>query len=315
MSVESRNTPETENGAAFDVCPDVEIIIEKRKRDLGGFSVGRVLPFAKRRMVGPFIFLDEMGPATFSPGSGIDVRPHPHIGLATVTYLFEGEIRHKDNLGVDQLIRPGDVNWMTSGRGIVHSERTDAALRAKGHTLHGIQSWVALPVSHEDTAPSFQHHPRLTLPMIERPGLQMRLIAGRAYGAESPVKTFSEMFYLGVEAQKDARIALPSDHEERALYLVSGSLSVNGIALAPGRLLVFAKGADPKIVVSEPSRLMLLGGANIGPRLIWWNLVASSSDRIEAGKKGWRDAAATGFAPGVFTLPPGETEHIPLPPE
>ncbi|MEQ8935438.1 MAG: pirin family protein [Amphiplicatus sp.] len=315
MSVESRNTPDVENGASLEDCPDVEIIIEKRKRDLGGFFVGRVLPFAKRRMVGPFIFLDEMGPATFAPGSGIDVRSHPHIGLATVTYLFDGEIRHKDNLGFDRVIRPGDVNWMTSGRGIVHSERTDADTRAKGHKLHGIQSWVALPEADEETAPSFNHHPRITLPLIDRPGLQMRLIAGRAYGETSPVKTFSEMFYVGAEAEKDARIALPADHDERALYLVSGALSVNGTSVAPGRLLVFAKDADPKIVALEPSRLMLLGGASLGPRLIWWNLVASSADRIEAGKKAWRDGEASGFKSGVFTLPPGESEHIPLPPE
>jgi len=315
MSVETRNTPDVENGASLEGCPDVEIIIEKRKRDLGGFFVGRVLPFAKRRMVGPFIFLDEMGPATFAPGAGIDVRPHPHIGLATVTYLFDGEIRHKDNLGFDQVIRPGDVNWMTSGRGIVHSERTDADLRANGHKLHGIQSWIALPEADEETPASFHHHPRVTLPLIDRPGLRMRLIAGGAYGETSPVKTFSRMFYLGAEAEKDARIALPADHDERALYLVSGALSVNGTSVAPGRLLVFAKGADPKIVAMEPSRLMLLGGASLGPRLIWWNLVASSADRIEAGKKAWRDGAASGFKSGVFTLPPGESEHIPLPPE
>ncbi len=313
MSVESRNAPDVENGAAFENCPDVEIIIEKRRRDLGGFFVGRVLPFAKRRMVGPFIFLDEMGPAEFAPGDGVAVRPHPHIGLATVTYLFDGEIRHKDNLGFDQVIRPGDVNWMTSGRGIVHSERTDDALRAKGHKLHGVQSWVALPEADEETAPSFHHHPRVTLPLIERPGLQMRLITGGAYGETSPVKTFSEMFYLGAEAEKDARIALPAGHDERALYLVSGALSVNGADVAPGRLLVFAKGSDPKIVATAPSRLMLLGGAPLGPRLIWWNFVASSAGRIEAGKQAWRDGAAAGFKSGTFTLPPGESEHIPLP--
>lgn len=315
MSVDSRNAPDAENNAALESCTDVDIIIEKRKRDLGGFFVGRVLPHAKRRMVGPFIFLDEMGPAAFAPGAGVDVRPHPHIGLATVTYLFDGEIRHRDSLGVDQTIRPGDVNWMTAGRGIVHSERTDDALRAKGHKLHGIQSWIALPETDEETAPAFHHHPRMTLPMIERPGLEMRLIAGAAYGERSPAKTFSPMFYLAAEAAVDARIALPSDHEERALYVVSGKLSVNGTPVDAGRLLVFARGADPSIVASAPSRLMLLGGASVGPRLIWWNLVASSQARLEAGKRAWADAIAGGFRPGLFTLPPGESEHIPPPPD
>ena len=202
----------------------ISIVIEPRTRDLGGFTVGRVLPFAKRRTVGPFIFFDEMGPAAFPPGAGIDVRPHPHIGLATVTYLFEGEIRHRDSLGMDQVIRPGDVNWMTAGRGIAHSERTDDEPRKNGQKMHGIQSWVALPEASEETDPAFHHHPKSSLPVIERPGLLMRLIAGSAFGETSPAKTFSPMFYLGAEAEAGADIPLPDDHEERALYILDGAV-------------------------------------------------------------------------------------------
>ncbi|NWG93426.1 MAG: pirin family protein, partial [Parvularculaceae bacterium] len=187
----------------------IEMTIEPRRRDLGGFTVGRVLPYARRRMVGPFIFFDEMGPAEFAPGTGIDVRPHPHIGLATVTYLFDGEIRHRDSLGFDAIIRPGDVNWMTAGRGIVHSERTDDPKRRSGQRLHGVQSWVALPDDALETEPSFHHHPRETLPVLRRNGAELRLIAGTAFGAASPVRTCSPMFYLGVEAAPGAEIPLP----------------------------------------------------------------------------------------------------------
>ncbi|MHA7873471.1 MAG: pirin family protein, partial [Hyphococcus sp.] len=262
----------------------VEMMIEPRTRDLGGFTVGRVLPYAKRRMVGPFIFLDEMGPATFAPGAGIDVRPHPHIGLATVTYLFDGELRHRDNLGCDQVIRPGDVNWMTAGRGIVHSERTDDAPRASGQHMHGIQSWVALPEDAEDTAPGFHHHPKDSLPVVERDGATMRLIAGEAFGAASPVETFSPIFYLGGDAVAGARIALPDQYEDRALYLVDGSVSVDGDPYDKGRLLVFASNAAPEITTASAARFMLLGGARLSERLIWWNLVASSQDRIDRAK-------------------------------
>ena len=290
----------------------VEQIIEPRMRDLGGFSVGRVLPFAKRRMVGPFIFFDEMGPAEFPPGKGIDVRPHPHIGLATVTYLFDGEIRHRDNLGVDQVIRPGDVNWMTAGRGIVHSERTDAGLREVGHKLHGIQSWVALPESDAECAPSFYHHPKATLPLIKRDGVAMRLIAGEAFGETSPAKTYSPIFYLGAEAEDGANIPLP-DYEERAIYIVSGAVAVDGDDYGAGQMIVFANGASPEIMATASSRLMLLGGAPLGERLIWWNLVASSQARIDQAKKDWLASADAGFKGSVFSLPPDETEFIPLP--
>lgn len=292
----------------------IDIVIEPRTRDLGGFTVGRVLPFARRRTVGPFIFFDVMGPADFKPGAGIDVRPHPHIGLATVTYLFNGEIRHRDSLGFDQVIRPGDVNWMTAGRGIVHSERTDAAPREAGQKMHGIQSWVALPEADEDCAPSFHHHPKATLPLIDRDGAAMRLIAGKAFGETAPVKTYSPIFYLGVEAEAGADIPLP-DYEERAVYIVSGGADIDGEPYSAGRMVVFAPGATAKIRTTQSSRLMLLGGAPIGKRLIWWNLVASSQERIDKAKTDWEASAEAGFKDSVFSLPPGEEEFIPLPEE
>ncbi|GJL93019.1 MAG: hypothetical protein DHS20C04_26780 [Hyphococcus sp.] len=289
------------------------MIIEPRTRDLGGFTVGRVLPYAKRRTVGPFIFFDEMGPAEFKPGTGIDVRPHPHIGLATVTYLFSGEIRHRDCLGFDQVIRPGDVNWMTAGRGITHSERTDDAVRASGQFMHGIQSWVALPETSEEVEPSFHHHPKTTLPVIDRDGVSMRLIAGSAFGETSPVKTFSPIFYLGVEAKAGSDVPLPNEYEERAIYILSGSVKVDGEPHQHGRMVVFESGAAPKIIAREDSKLMLLGGAPVGKRFIWWNLVSSSEARIEKAKTDWAASAGANFKSGVFSLPPGETEFIPLP--
>lgn len=292
----------------------ISIVIEPRTRDLGGFTVGRVLPYAKRRMVGPFIFFDEIGPAEFKPGTGIDVRPHPHIGLATVTYLFEGEIRHRDNVGCDQIIRPGDVNWMTSGRGIVHSERTDDGPRQTGQKMHGIQSWIALPESDAETDPSFHHHPKATLPLIERKGLRMRLIAGEAFGETSPVKTFSPIFYVGVEAETGAVVPLP-DHEERAIYVLTGTVKIDGETHGSGRMVVFEDGASPDIETTEPSTLMLLGGAPLGKRLIWWNLVSSSNERIEQAKADWKSSTQAGFKDSVFSLPPDEDEFIPLPEE
>ena len=293
----------------------ITMIIEPRTRDLGGFTVGRVLPYAKRRTVGPFIFFDEMGPAQFAPGTGIDVRPHPHIGLATVTYLFDGEIRHRDSLGFDQVIRPGDVNWMIAGRGIVHSERTDAAPRANGQKMHGIQSWFALPEGSEEVAPEFHHHPKASLPVIERDGLTMRVIAGSAFGQTSPAKTFSPMFYLGVEAETGAIVPLPDEYEERALYILDGAVEIDGEQYEHGRMLVFEPGAAPKIAAATASKLMLLGGAPMGKRHIWWNLVSSRPERIEQAKADWTSSAAKNFTGTVFSLPPDETEHIPLPSE
>ncbi|HBS32531.1 MAG TPA: hypothetical protein DEA40_12455 [Parvularcula sp.] len=293
----------------------IEMIIEPRRRDLGGFEVARVLPYAKRRMVGPFVFFDEMGPADFPPGKGVDVRPHPHIGLATVTYLFDGELRHKDSLGFDQAIRPGDVNWMTAGRGIAHSERTDAGPRARGQRLHGVQSWVALPADAAEIEPSFHHHPAATLPVFEQGGMRARLIAGEAFGRVSPVKIHSPTFYVAIEAEEGAAFSLPDEYEERALYILSGAAMADGARHERGRMIVFKPGADPRLVASAPMRAMLLGGAPLGPRLLWWNFVASSAERLEQAKRDWAASAAGGFAATTFALPPGETEHIPLPTE
>ena len=285
----------------------IEMLIEARKKDLGGFQVGRVLPFAQKRMVGPFIFLDHMGPAAFQPGEGIDVRPHPHIGLATVTYLFDGEIHHHDSLGYSQKIFPGEVNWMTAGSGIVHSERTDPSLRSSGGLMHGMQAWVALPREDEETAPGFAHHGTEALPELSSPGVWARLIAGSAYGLRNNVRTFSPLFYLHAELQPGAGLALPADHAERAVYVVSGTISHDGARHPAGRMLVFTEGGEPVVTAEDgPARLMLLGGANIGTRFIWWNLVSSRQDRIEQAKADWKS--------GRMALPPDDNnEFIPLP--
>ncbi len=283
----------------------VELVIEPRPRDLGGFEVRRVLPFVKRRMVGPFVFLDHIGPAVFAPGTGVDVRPHPHIGLATVTYLFEGEMMHRDSVGAVRNIMPGDVNWMTAGRGIVHSERTAPEARARGFAMHGIQAWVALPVEAEETEPSFHHHGKDSLPMINLDGVRLRLIAGTAYGKESPVRTFSPTFYLDAAMQGGSVLPLTDEHEERAVYIAEGAVEIGGEAYESGRMLVFAPGAAVTIRALADSRLMLLGGANIGERHIWWNLVSSRPERIEQAKADWKEQR--------FPKVPGETEFIPLP--
>src|SRR5882762_8100967 len=256
-------------------------VVEARKRDLGGFEVRRVLPWGGGRMVGPFIFLDQMGPVAFAPGQGIDVRPHPHIGLATVTYLFDGEIEHRDSLGVVQTIRPGDVNWMTAGSGIVHSERTGAAVRAAGHRLHGLQSWVALPKADEEAEPAFHHFAALQLPLRDGDGVRMRLIAGEAFGLSSPVRVFSEMFYVDATCDAGATLELPIEHAERAAYVVAGSIEIEGRTFAEGTLLVFIEGEDVRLRATSASRVALLGGAPLeSKRHIWWNFVASSPERI-----------------------------------
>lgn len=291
----------------------LDIVIDGRTKDLGGFQVSRVLPFAKRRLVGPFIFLDEMGPATFKPGDGIDVRPHPHIGLATVTYLFDGEMDHADSLGVFQTIYPGDVNWMTAGRGIVHSERTGLAARETGFHLHGIQTWVALPEDREDTEPAFHHHPGNALPDFKTGGVSMRLILGTAYGQESPVEVFSPIVYIHAEAEAGAVFDLPGEHEELAVYVVSGAIELGGERIATGQLAVLADGQAGEVSVQEASRLMILGGASMGTRFIEWNFVASTKQQIETAKQDWRDSIANGFDGTRFTQARGETEYIPLP--
>jgi hypothetical protein len=291
----------------------IELVIEEHRKDLGGgLEVGRVLPFHKRRMVGPFIFLDHMGPAQFTPGQGVDVRPHPHIGLSTVTYLFDGEIHHRDSLGFDQKIRPGEVNWMTAGRGIVHSERTDPLIRASGAKMHGMQAWVALPLEDEETDPGFFHHEAAELPTYEFGGIWGRLIAGEAFGAAAPVKTYSPMFYIHWELQPGAETAPPDRHEERAIFVAEGAVEVDGREYRTGQMVIFAPLGRPKITALQRSTVMCLGGAPVGPRIIWWNLVASSQDKIEDAKADW---ASLGRA-GRFNLPPGDDrEFIPLPQE
>jgi redox-sensitive bicupin YhaK (pirin superfamily) len=287
-------------------CDLIETVIVPRARDLGGFSVRRALPSTRRQMVGPFIFFDQMGPAEFLLGTGLDVRPHPHIGLATVTYLFEGEIRHRDSLGTDQPIRPGDVNWMTAGRGIAHSERSPPSERAHGGRLFGIQAWVALPASAEETAPDFAHHGRAALPTIVAEGKKVRLITGSLYGERSPVPTFTEMFYADAAIEEGAKLPLPAEHEERAVYVVEGGIEVAGDHSPAGQLLVFRPGDQITLTARGRARLLLLGGEPMdGLRHIWWNFVASRQDRIEQAKADWRA--------GRFSPVPGETEFIPLP--
>jgi len=307
------------NPALDPVCPSaedldrIETVIVPRSRDLGGFEVRRALPSPKRQMVGPFIFFDQMGPADFVTGNGIDVRPHPHIGLATVTYLYRGEFQHKDSLGTDQMIYPGEVNWMIAGHGVTHSERTSAETRAQPHKLFGIQTWVALPDDHEDTGAAFEHHGQAALPYFDAEGKKVRLIIGAAYGERAPVKTFSEMFYADAALDPGALLPLPDDHEDRGVYVVEGSIAVGGDTFESGRMMVFRPG-DRISVKAGPqgARLILLGGATLnGPRYIWWNFVASSQEKIAHAKQAW---AAGDWAHGRFQLPPGDTdEFIPLP--
>jgi len=286
--------------------PAIETIIEARTRDLGGFSVGRVLPSARRRLVGPFIFFDHMGPVAFPPGQGIDVRPHPHIHLATVTYLFEGEIVHRDSLGSLQAIRPGAINWMTAGRGIVHSERTAPELRTAGSRLHGLQLWVALPKAHEESEPDFRHYPAASLPEVEQRGARVRVLAGTAYGAASPVQTLSPLLYAEATIPEGGELPLPDEHRERAAYVVEGVIRCGAERIDPSRMAVFAPGPAPPLRAESTARVMLIGGAPIdGERHLWWNFVSSSRDRIEQAKRDWKE--------GRFPPVPGETEFIPLP--
>ena len=281
-------------------------IIGGRERDLGGFVVRRVLPHEGRQMVGPFIFFDHLGPAQFAPGQGIDVRPHPHIALATVTYLFAGSLRHRDSLGSVRDIHPGDVNWMTAGRGIAHSERTPAAARAGGAPVHGIQSWVALPDGHEDVDPEFAHYPGKDLPQRSAGGVDLAVIAGDAYGLNSPVATLWPTLYVDARMRADAALDTPDDHAERAVYVVQGELEVDGTRLPEGQMAVLAPEGRPRLRALRESRVMLLGGAKFPtPRYIWWNFVASSRERIEQAKQRWRMQQ--------FPAIPGETEFIPLP--
>ena len=300
-------------------CPDaigidaIETLIIPRARDLGDFEVRRALPAPKRQMVGPFIFFDQAGPAEFVTGQGVDVRPHPHIGLATVTYLYRGEFQHRDSLGTNQMILPGAVNWMVAGKGVTHSERTSEATRMGPHRLFGIQTWVALPEDKEDVTPSFEHHSKEALPVIEHDGVSLRLILGRAYGEMAPAKVFSDTFYGDATLLPGARLPLPDDHEDRGLYVVEGSVSIAGQEFEAGRMMVF-RPKDAITVAAGPggARLIILGGATLGgPRYIWWNFVSSSKEKIEAAKQ---DYGRGKWGEGLFDLPPDDrAEFIPLP--
>lgn len=302
-------TPEDTAASSRPDAPasPVVSVIDARRRDIGGLSVRRLLPWRRRRLVGPFVYFDEMGPVSFGPGKGLDVPPHPHIGLETVTYLYAGELLHRDSLGSRQLIRPGDVNWMTAGRGIVHSERTPPEVRGAGAALHGLQLWVALPPDAAETEPAFVHHPRAALPELDREGVRLRVLAGSAYGATSPVTIHSPLFYVDVAMPAGSELPLPDEHEERAVYVVEGSIAAGDEQCAPGRMLVFAPGAGVVLRAEAPSRAVLIGGAPLErPPLIDWNFVSASRERIETAKRDWKE--------GRFPRVPGdEIEFVPLP--
>ncbi|MEM7521135.1 MAG: pirin family protein [Pseudomonadota bacterium] len=300
-------------------CPDasddsIDTLIIPRARDLGGFEVRRALPSPQRQMVGPFIFFDQMGPAEFITDGGIDVRPHPHIGLGTVTYLYQGEFEHRDSIGTHQMIFPGEVNWMVAGKGVTHSERTSAQTRATRHSLFGIQTWIALPEDREDMDPDFEHHKHGALPDIVDTGVTAKLILGSAYGETSPVTMQSETFYLDIVLAPGAQFPLPDNHEDRGLYITEGSIEVAGQSFEAGRMMVFRPGDRISARAgAEGARLMALGGATMNEsRYIWWNFVSSRKDRIEEAKEAWK---AADWEAGPFRLPPGDnSEHIPISP-
>ncbi len=306
--------PGIEPGNPDEIGMDsIETLIVPRARDLGGFEVRRALPAPQRQMLGPFIFFDQMGPAEFITGKGVDVRPHPHIGLATVTYLYRGEFQHRDSLGSNQTILPGAVNWMVAGQGITHSERTSELTRQNPHSLFGIQTWVALPEDKEEMAPSFEHHGKERLPVIEDAGVNMRLILGNAYGEKAPASVFSDVFYGDVALQPSARFPLPDDHEDRGLYVMEGSVSIAGQEFTAAQMMVFRPGDRITVAAgAQGARVVILGGETLnGPRYIWWNFVSSSKERIEEAKEQWRQER---WGAGQFDLPPDDrVEHIPLP--
>jgi redox-sensitive bicupin YhaK (pirin superfamily) len=287
----------------------LDLVIEARKASIApGMSVKRILPFRLRRMVGPFIFMDHAGPVTSAPATGrsLDVLPHPHIGLSTVSYLFGGQVTHRDSLGVEQIIRPGEVNWMTAGRGIAHSERFEDPAALAGGQLEMIQTWVALPEKDEEDAPSFNNYKPEELPIHTDKGVWMRLIAGDAYGLRNDVKTLSPLFYLHAVIEKGAHFGLPKEHSERGVYVAKGSIEVNGQSYEEGKMLVFSKGVDPILYAKENSTLMLMGGEPLGERFIWWNFVSSRKERIEQAKEDWKQ--------GRIILPPNDNkEFVPLP--
>jgi redox-sensitive bicupin YhaK (pirin superfamily) len=291
---------------SLPMSSSIKAVLKPHLRDVGSLTVRRVLPAMAVRLIGPFIFFDHMGPATLEPGVGLDVRPHPHIGLATVTYLFEGAIMHRDSLGSEQKIVPGDVNWMTAGRGIVHSERTPAEDRASGQTMHGIQTWVALPLDEEDIEPSFEHHAAATLPEIERNGVTLRVIAGTAFGQTAPVTTFSGTLYVAAHFTPGSAFALEPEHEERGVYLVEGDLEIDGTPLEAGQMAVLALDETVTLASGGGATVMLLGGEKLdGERFIEWNFVSSSREKIEQAKLAWTNQEMGHV--------PGETEWIRLP--
>ena len=282
------------------------LIIPPRVHDLGGFQVRRAVPSIQARSIGPFVFVDHMGPAMFEAGRGIDVRPHPHIGLATVTFLWSGRITHRDTLGSVQDIEPGDVNWMTAGRGIAHSERTPVSVREHAHPVHGLQTWVALPREQEETYPGFFHHAATTLPQQRRDGAWLRVVAGRGYGEESPVRVYADTLYVAIDLDADAQLDLEDSHAQRALYVLEGEAQLDGADIPAQHLIVLDAGTRPRLRAKTPLKAMLLGGEPLdAPRHMWWNFVSSSKERIEQAKQDWVE--------GRFGAIPGETEFIPLP--
>lgn len=293
---------ETGNGGP---CSAIRAIIPALEKDLGGVAVRRLLPADTLKSLGPFVFFDHLGPTYFPPGTGIDVRPHPHIGLATVTYLFEGEILHRDNLGNVQPIRPAEINWMTAGRGIVHSERTPPALRESGQVVHALQLWVALPEELEETNPSFSHYDAHQLPTIDGDGIALRILLGEAFGVSSPVRTCSPTLYFEARIEKGAVLALPDGVEERAVYVVSGLIETRNTAIPQYCMAAFTPDPGIELTAVEDSRLVVIGGKPLGKRTVWWNLVATRKDLIERAKTAWKA--------GLFPSIPGETEFTPLP--
>ena len=289
----------------------LDIVIEARSAELSpGFSVKRILPYRLRRMIGPFIFMDHGGPLNTptAPAASLDVLPHPHIGLSTVSYLFSGKVTHRDSLGVEQVIKPGEVNWMTAGKGIAHSERFEDPAMLAGGSLEMLQTWVALPEKDEESDPSFENYKPDQLPYFTDSGVWLRLIAGEAFGLKSNVRTHSPLFYLQVDLDQGVRYGLPNGYSERGVYIVRGSVEVNGISYMPGQLLVFTKGVDPLIIAKEHCTLMMLGGEHLGDRYIWWNFVSSRKDRIDQAKEDWKQ--------GRIILPPMDNkEFVPLPEE
>lgn len=290
----------------------IQVVIPSRDRDLGGFHVHRVLPYAQHRMVGPFVFFDHMGPADFPAGQGIQVRPHPHINLATVTYLFKGRIRHRDSLGSDLVIEPGAVNWMTAGRGIVHSERAlDEDLKS-GSSLNGIQLWVALPVEFEERDPEFSHHAKETLPEFSVNQVKMKLLLGEAFGRKSPVPVKSDLFYVEADLKSGQSIEMSADQREMAFYVVQGKISSGGQVVEPFCMGVVQNQSDLKLEALADSKVMLIGGKSLGAREIFWNFVSSSAERIEAAKKEWSSQGPTASSLRFNPIPGDDSEYIPL---